>query len=276
MSLLVVYVASATVLGVLAGFFLRKFLLQKTLKNLEKDVSEKITKAEDQSKAILLEAKNKSLSLISKAEDEIKNEKFQLRKTQERLLQKEAFLDERTKKLDEKEDKLMQQVEKVRAIKVELENHQEKQLKKLEEVSGLKREAAKQELINQLEDKYHADLFEVVKRMEKDRLEETEKKAAELVATVIQRYSRSHIGEVTTSIISLPNEDVKGKIIGKEGRNIRHFEKLTGVEVVIDETPDSIMISCFDPVRREVAKVALEELMQDGRIQPARIEEKIE
>ena len=250
--------------------------MQKTLKNLEKDVSEKITKAEDQSKAILLEAKNKSLSLISKAEDEIKNEKFQLRKTQERLLQKEAFLDERTKKLDEKEDKLMQQVEKVRAIKVELENHQEKQLKKLEEVSGLKREAAKQELINQLEDKYHADLFEVVKRMEKDRLEETEKKAAELVATVIQRYSRSHIGEVTTSIISLPNEDVKGKIIGKEGRNIRHFEKLTGVEVVIDETPDSIMISCFDPVRREVAKVALEELMQDGRIQPARIEEKIE
>ncbi|KKT86019.1 MAG: Ribonuclease Y [Parcubacteria group bacterium GW2011_GWA1_Parcubacteria_45_10] len=263
MSLLVVYVASATVLGVLAGFFLRKFLLQKTLKNLEKDVSEKITKAEDQSKAILLEAKNKSLSLISKAEDEIKNEKFQLRKTQERLLQKEAFLDERTKKLDEKEDKLMQQVEKVRAIKVELENHQEKQLKKLEEVSGLKREAAKQELINQLEDKYHADLFEVVKRMEKDRLEETEKKAAELVATVIQRYSRSHIGEVTTSIISLPNEDVKGKIIGKEGRNIRHFEKLTGVEVVIDETPDSIMISCFDPVRRQIARLALEMLEVD-------------
>lgn len=276
MSLIIVYVLISAGLGIAAGFILRTYLVQKTQTNVEKAVQDKLLKAEDQAKEILLDAKNKSLSLISKTEEDVKHEKTQLRKTQERLLSKEAFLDERTKKIDEKEDKLMSQVEKVKVIKQELETYQEKQLQKLEQTAGLKKEDAKQELIKQVEDKYQTELFEVVKRLEKDRTAEIEKKTAELVAIVIQRYSRSHIGEVTTSIISLPNEDIKGKIIGKEGRNIRHFEKLTGCEVVIDETPDSIMLSCFDPVRREVAKIAMEELMIDGRIQPARIEEKIE
>ena len=273
MSLIIFFVVLATIFGGVFGFFLRRYLVKKNLSNAEKLVEEKLEKAEDQARGILLDAKNKSLSLISRAEDDLKHEKSQLRRTQERLLQKESFLDERTKKLDEKEEKLLSQVEKVKAIKNELETHQEKQLQKLEEIAGLKRDTAKAELIKHVEEKYQSDLFEVVRKLEKERSQEIEKKTAELVATVVQRYSRSHIGEVTTSIVSLPNEDIKGKIIGKEGRNIRHFEKLTGVELVIDETPDSIMLSCFDPVRREVARIALEDLMQDGRIQPARIEE---
>ena len=276
MSLIIFFVVLATIFGGVFGFFLRRYLVKKNLSNAEKLVEEKLEKAEDQARGILLDAKNKSLSLISRAEDDLKHEKSQLRRTQERLLQKESFLDERTKKLDEKEEKLLSQVEKVKAIKNELETHQEKQLQKLEEIAGLKRDTAKAELIKHVEEKYQSDLFEVVRKLEKERSQEIEKKTAELVATVVQRYSRSHIGEVTTSIVSLPNEDIKGKIIGKEGRNIRHFEKLTGVELVIDETPDSIMLSCFDPVRREVARIALEDLMQDGRIQPARIEERIE
>jgi ribonuclease Y len=258
------------------GFFLRKFLVQKTLSNLEKVVQEKLDKAEEQAKQILLEAKNKALNLMAQAEQEVKNEKVQLRKTQERQLSKEAFLEERTKKLEEKEEKLLAQIEKVKALKQEFESYQERELEKLEEISGLKREKARQVLIDQLEEIYQNDLLTTIKKLEKDRTEEIEKKTAELIGTVVQRYARSHIGEVTTSIVSLPNEDVKGKIIGKEGRNIRHFEKLSGVELVIDETPDSIMLSCFDPVRREIARIALEDLIQDGRIQPARIEEKIE
>ncbi|MEW5805471.1 MAG: ribonuclease Y [Patescibacteria group bacterium] len=263
-------------LGGTAGFFLRKYLVQKKLANLEKVVRERISKAEEQAKQILLEAKNKAISLMAETEEEIKNEKKQLRKTQERLLSKEAFLDERTKKLDAKEEKLLSQVEKVKSLKQDLEAHQEKQIKELEQIAGLSKEQAKQNLIEQVERAYQADLFNTIKKLEQERSEELEKKANELVNTVVQRYSRSHIGEVSTSIVSLPNEDVKGKIIGKEGRNIRHFEKLTGVELVIDDTPDSIMLSCFDPVRREIAKIALEDLIQDGRIQPARIEEKIE
>lgn len=264
------------VLGGTAGFFLRKYLVQKKLANLEKVVQERISKAEEQAKQLLLEAKNKAISLMAEAEEEIKNEKRQLRKTQERLLLKEAFLDERTKKLDAKEETLLAQIEKVKTLKQELEAHREKQLQELERLAGLTQEQAKQTLIEQIEQTYRADLFEVIKRLEQERAEEWERRANELVATVVQRYSRSHIGEVSTSIISLPSEEVKGKIIGKEGRNIRHFEKLTGVELVIDDTPDSIMLSCFDPVRREIAKIALEELIQDGRIQPARIEEKVE
>lgn len=276
MLMILIYIVLALAIGLVAGFYLRKYFVQKALANLEKVVSDKVEKAEEQAKNILLEAKSKSLSIISKTEEEIKNEKSQLRKTQERLLSKEAFLDERTKKIDEKEEKLMAQIEKVKAIKVEFEGYQEKQLQKLEEIASLKREDAKEQIIRQIEERYQADLFEVIKKLERERSQEIEKKTAELVATVVQRYSRSHVGEVATTILTLPNEDIKGKIIGKEGRNIRHFEKLTGVEVVIDETPDSIMLSCFDPVRREVAKTALEDLIADGRIQPARIEEKIE
>ena len=167
MSLIVVYVLISAGLGAAAGFILRKYLVQKTLTNVEKTVQGRFLKAEDQAKEILLDAKNKSLSLISKAEEDVKHEKIQLRKTQERLLSKEAFLDERTKKIDEKEDKLMSQVEKVKAIKQEVETFQEKQVEKLEQIAGLKKEDAKQELIKQVEDKYQAELFEVVKRLEK-------------------------------------------------------------------------------------------------------------
>ena len=149
-------------------------------------------------------------------------------------------------------------------------------VEKLEEIAKMDREKAKEELMKIVEKNAKEDLLESLKKLEKHRREELEKKAAEIVSEAIQRYTRSHIGEVTTSIVPLPSDEIKGKIIGKEGRNIRTFEKATGVEVIIDETPEVVILSSFSPLRREIAKLALEKLIKDGRIQPARIEEKVE
>lgn len=258
------------------GFMLRRYLAQRQLQNLETVVAERLRKADDEAKRLVLEAKEKAEKIFESTRLEIKKEKDQLDKTHERLLQKELILEERSKRLEQKEEKLLQQAEKIRLIKQELEAAQQKELEQLERISQLSQDEAKQELFDRLEQIYSQDLFEAVRALERERAEAVEKKASELIASAIQRYSRPIVAEITTSIVNLPDEDIKGRIIGKEGRNIKHFEKLSGVEVIIDETPDSIMISCFDPVRREVAKIALERLIQDGRIQPARIEEQIE
>ena len=244
--------------------------------NLESVISDRLNKAQEEAKKLLDEAKEKAAGILNAAERELKREKDQLNKNHERLLSKEVLLEEKAKKLEEKEEKLLSSAEKIKEIKVELEAAQQKEVAKLEQLAKLTKEEARQELMARLEQLYSQDLFESVRQLEKNRQQELEKKAAELVATIVQRYSRPVVSETTTTILTLPSEEIKGRIIGKEGRNIKHFERLTGVEIVIDETPDSIMISCFDPVRREVAKVALERLITDGRIQPARIEEQVE
>jgi ribonuclease Y len=264
------------VLGTALGYVIRRYMVQKKMGSLEETVQEKLEKAREEAKQVALEAKDKAVSLLASAEENLKKERDQLSRTQERLLQKELGLDDRAKKLESKEEKLLDQVEKIKAVKAELEMAQEKEFERLEELSHLTRQQAQDKLFQRVEQVYHQDLLESLRKLEASRAEEIEKRAAELVATAIQRYARPTVSEITTSIVNLPNEEIKGRIIGKEGRNIKHFEKLTGVEVTVDETPDSIMLSCFDPVRREVARVALERLIQDGRIQPARIEEQIE
>jgi ribonuclease Y len=271
-------VISLIVLGVglALGYFLRRYLVQKKMGSLELTVHDRLEKAQEEAKQIILQAKDKAVSLLASAEENLKKEKDQLNRTQERLLQKEVGLEDRAKKLETKEEKLLEQAEKIKAIKTELEAAQEKEFERLEQLSQLTRDQAQQELFNRLEQVHHQDLLESLRKLEKERGQEIEKRASEMVSTVIQRYSRPMVSEITTSIVNLPSEEIKGRIIGKEGRNIKHFEKLTGVEAMIDETPDSIMLSCFDPVRREVGRVALERLIQDGRIQPARIEEQIE
>ena len=258
------------------GYVMRRYVVQKKMGSIETTVREKVEKAQEEAKQMILEAKDKAVSLLASAEESLKKEKDQLNRTQERLLQKEVGLDDRAKKLEGKEEKLLEQAEKIKNIKIELEAAQEKEFERLEELSHLSRQQAQEELFERMKQVHHQDLLESLRKLENERAGEIERRASDLVATVIQRYSRPMVSEITTSIITLPSEEIKGRIIGKEGRNIKHFEKLTGVEVMIDETPDSIMLSCFDPVRREVGRVALERLIQDGRIQPARIEEQIE
>ena len=149
-------------------------------------------------------------------------------------------------------------------------------MKELERVAGLSREDAKARLFEEITEQHREELAQSLAHLEKNRKDQLEAKSAEIVTSAIQRYARNHIADVTTSVVELPNEEIKGKIIGREGRNIRTFERLTGVEIIIDETPESLVLSSFDPLRREIAKLAIEKLIKDGRIQPARIEEKVE
>jgi len=180
------------------------------------------------------------------------------------------------KTIDAERARLKEEEAKVKAREEETNTTREKAVKALEEAAKLSREEAKQKLFSEIETEYRDDLAKAIAKLEHDRRDTLETKANELLTSVIQRYARDHISEITTTAVTLPAEDIKGKIIGKEGRNIRAFERATGVEVIIDETPESLVISSFDPYRRELAKMALEKLLKDGRIQPAKIEEKVE
>lgn len=258
------------------GYFFRKLVVKKRADTIEARIAERLEKVKDEAKGIILEAKKKAVEILEEGKEELKQEKLQLQKTQERLLKEEAGLEEKLAKTEEKEVQLSEQVEKVKALKEELEALKSSELERIEKAADLSREEARQELFRRVEEESHEDLAEMLQKLEKERRDALEKRAAEILATVIQRYARSNVGEITTSVVPLPNEELKGRIIGREGRNIRHLERLTGVEVIVDEMPEAITLSSFDPIRREIAKIALEKLIQDGRIQPARIEEKVE
>ena len=271
----IIYLVSALIAGSALGFWFRKYQSQKKLENLDEIIEEKLKKSETEATKILTEAADKARKILTETEEEIKTERADLNKTRERLLNREVLLDEKSKRLEEKEEKLNSEIEKLKQAKEEIEKYRLAQFQKLEEISKLTAEQAKDILFEELKKRYETDLFESLRKLEKLRKEEIEKKSAQLMLDIIQRYSRSSVSEFTTSTVNIPNEEIKGKIIGKEGRNIKAFENLTGVEIIIDETPDAVTLSCFDPVRRAVAKLALEKLITDSRIQPAKIEEKV-
>jgi len=262
-------------LGLLIGYFIRQQIAQNRASSVEAKLKLKVQQAKDEAREIIIEAKDKATKSLEEVKGEEKKKKDQLDKLEERLLKREEIMDKRQVELDDKGKDLEQAVEKIKTFKAELEKMKQSELETLEKLSGLNKDEAKNELFKRLEAGSHDELVQSMKKLETIRKSELEKKAQELMVSVMQRYARSNISEVTTSAVILPSEDLKGKIIGREGRNIRHFEKLTGVEVIVDESPETITLSSFDPVRREIAKVALEKLIQDGRIQPARIEDKI-
>jgi len=264
------------ILGIALGYWLRLLIAKRKRDNLEEKIKKIVSEAKQEAKNILLEAKEKATKIIEKAQEEEKERKKQLLKIEERLVKREEIQEKRAIEI-EKQKRITERKEKeIQKTKEEIEKIKARIVEKLEEIAKMDREKAKEELMKIVEKNAKEDLLESLKKLEKHRREELEKKAAEIVSEAIQRYTRSHIGEVTTSIVPLPNDEIKGKIIGKEGRNIRTFEKATGVEVIIDETPEVVILSSFSPLRREIAKLALEKLIKDGRIQPARIEEKVE
>ncbi len=262
-------------LGALIGYTVRQIIAQKNANSIEAKLKQKIDKVKEETKKLILEAKEKASAIIEEAEKQAKVQKEQLNRLEERLIQKEEILDKRQLELDEKEKESKKLIEKVQKIKEELENLEKESLKKLEKISQLTKEEAKEEMFKRIEKEYKEEILTALKNLEKLRREEIEKKAKEILVDAIQRYSRSGFAEVTTTAITLPSEDIKGKIIGKEGRNIRHFEKLTGVDLILDDSSETIVLSCFDSIRRAVAALALEKLIKDGRIQPAKIEEKV-
>ncbi|MFN3659973.1 MAG: ribonuclease Y [Brevinematales bacterium] len=269
-----------SLIGIGVGVFLRWLWAQFDLKSAEKKVSQildaAIREAETKKREILLEAKDKLLEERRQLEKEFRDRSAELQQNQRRLMQKEDLLDKRMETLDKKEQELEQERRLLKQKAEELQTAHEKHLKELERIAQMTAEQAKQMLIEEMLEEAKKDSISIIKKMEDEAKDQAESRAREIILSAIQRNAAEVTAEKAISTITLPNDEMKGRIIGREGRNIRSFEAIAGVDLIIDDTPEVVVISSFDPYRREVARRALEQLIQDGRIHPARIEEVIQ
>jgi len=258
------------------GYLIRQMVAQKRKSSIEAKLKKFVEDAKAEAKEVLFDAKEKASKTIEEAKTEEKERTSQIRRLEERMLERENSFDRRVQDFDKRNKELEERIERVKLAKTEIETAREKTMKELERVSGLSKEDAMNEVMAKIEKEYTVDLMSRIKKLEQGGMEELERRAKNILATLIQRLSTSTTSEVTTTTVQIPSDDLKGKIIGREGRNIKTLERAVGVEIIVDDTPGSIVISGFDPVRRQIAKSALENLIQDGRIQPARIEEAAE
>lgn len=262
--------------GVAAGYYFRRTVARRDAGTAEAKVERMITEAKEKQREIVIEGKNKAIEILEKAKQEEDKRRADLRAIQQRLERRESLFDQKLMEFEEKRTKLSEKEKNLETLREDLQKIKEKGLEKLEKISGLSKDEAKEVLMKNMETAVKDELYNRVRKLEKQNSEELEEKAKEILSTVIERCATSHSAETTTTTISLPNDEMKGRIIGKEGRNIKTIEQLTGTELIVDETPQTIWVSGFSPIRRQVAKVALEKLMADGRIHPGRIEEAIE
>ncbi len=266
----------ALFLGLLVGYLLNLFLTNKRISSARSRADNLLTEAKNKAQDLLLDAKSNSLKILEDAKKEEQERRHQVVRLEEMLSKRESEMETRARELEKEKQALVVKVGETDALKTELDARKQKQTEELQKVAGLKKEEAKAILFKNLEEEYRGDLLERIHKFEQSGKEELDNKAKEVLTSSIQRYAGSHIADVTTTVVALPSDEVKGKIIGKEGRNIKAIERLTGVDIIIDDTPEVLVISGFDPVRRQIAKLALEKLIADGRIHPARIEEMVE
>ncbi len=243
---------------------------------MELDIKEKLLKAEEEAKKILTNAETRAQEELRESRAEIKEKEEKAKKTEERLIKKEDFLDTRQIDIDKEVEHIKEKIAEVKTIKERADALSLERESALQKVAHMNKEDAKAELIRVIEKESEEDTLAKMQKFEMVANEKIEEKAKQILATTIQRLASAVPSEIMTTTVAIPSDEVKGKIIGKEGRNIKAFERATGVEVIVDDTPGSITLSSFDPVRRQVARVALENLIQDGRIQPAKIEEAVE
>jgi ribonuclease Y len=239
-------------------------------------IDEALKVAENKKREALLEAKEENLKARNEVEKETKERRAEVQRYERRVLQKEENLDKKAEAIEKREAGFAAKEEALKKQKQEVDELSEKRVQELERISGLTSEQAKEYLLKTVEDEVRHETAVLVKELEAKAKEEADKKAKEYVTTAIQKCAADHVAETTVSVVQLPNDEMKGRIIGREGRNIRTLETMTGVELIIDDTPEAVILSGFDPIRREVARIALEKLIVDGRIHPARIEEMVE
>ena len=272
--------AVGLLIGLLIGNLLRKKVAEKAIGSAEeqakKIVNDAMHEAEAKKKEALLEAKEEILTEKNETENELKERRKEVSRQERRIAQKEEHIDAKTAALDQKEAALVERQKQTDDLKAEIEETLRKEVLALEKISGITSEEAKEMLLARAESEIAHETALKLSEYEARFKEEADNKARDILSLAIQRCAADHVSEVAISVVSLPNEEMKGRIIGREGRNIRTIETMTGVELIIDDTPEVITISGFDPIRREVARLALEKLISDGRIHPARIEEMVE
>ena len=270
----------ALAIGLFAGYLYRKNGMEKKIGQTEEFVANMLEdathKAEEKKKEAVLEAKEEIIRLKSELDKEVRDRRSEVSRLERRVNQREEAFDKKLDNLEAREEALNEKYKEAERLEAEAQEMHDRQKDELERVAGMTSDEAKQVLIDRVQkDAYH-DAAVMVREVEAKAKEEADKRARDIVSLAIQKCAADHVAETTVSVVALPNDDMKGRIIGREGRNIRTLETATGVDLIIDDTPEAVIISAFDPVRREVARIALEKLIMDGRIHPARIEEMVE
>ena len=272
--------AVALLIGILVGIQIRKKKAEREISSAEDEakriINEAIKSAESKKREALLEAKEEILKNRAEYEKEVKERRADMQRQERRLQQKEENIDRKTDAIEKKEEALAEKHDAILKEQDEIKLIKRSQTEMLERISGFTADQAKEYLIQQVESEVTHETAMKIKEIEARAKDEADQRAREIVATAIQRCAADHVAEITVSVVPLPNDEMKGRIIGREGRNIRTLETLTGADLIIDDTPEAITVSCFEPVRREVARLALEKLIADGRIHPTHIEEMVE
>lgn len=275
LTILLVLMLSLSV-GTIIGYWIRQTIAKKQLHTAEGRASKIIEESNQKAQEAILEAKNKAVNILEEAKNKEQEREKQIIRTEERLAKREETIDNKMEEIERGRGMLEKKAEEIKRIRKEVDEARRQELKRLEKIAGLSKEAAKKILLQLTEEENRDYLAKKIKEMEQSGRGKLEKKARDIMTQAIQKYAGSHAAETTTTTVSIPSDEVKGRIIGREGRNIKTLERLTGIEIIVDDTPEAIVISGFDPIRREIAKLALERLIGDGRIHPTKIEEAVE
>ena len=268
------------IVAFVAGYIVRKSSAEKAIGSAEQQAKNIVLDAENKSetikKEIEIEAKEEAHRMRSEVEKEVRDRRSEVQRQEKRLLQKEESVDRKLESIERKEERIIQKEHQIDEKRAEVDALIDKRVAELEKISGYTADEAKKLLLQEVEKDVRHDASQMIKQIEQEAHEEADKRAKEIITGAVQRCAADHVAETTLSVVNLPNDDMKGRIIGREGRNIRSIETMTGVDLIIDDTPEAVIISGFDPVRREIARIALEKLIVDGRIHPAKIEEMVD